>query len=229
VVVHGGLWLETYGCDLMHSVCADLAGRGWLAWNLEYRRVGSAWSGGGWPATLADVAAGIDHLVDLPDLADPGRVVVLGHSAGAQLAMWAAARPHLLDGVPGARPRVKLRAAVSLAGILDLTTAADDRRSVIGTGVVKFLGGRPEEVADRYAHASPVEHLPLGIPQLVVHGGRDGTIPVDQSTEYARRAEEAGDPVELAIVAEASHMDLVDPRSPAWVVVADWLARLPVM
>ena len=56
-------------------------------WNLEYRRVGS---GGGWPATFDDVAAGIDLLADLD--VDTTRVVAIGHSAGGHLAVWAGGR-----------------------------------------------------------------------------------------------------------------------------------------
>jgi len=225
VVVHGGLWLDSYGRGLMDSVCADLAGRGWLAWNLEYRRVGSRWSGGGWPATFTDVAAGIDVLADHEDIADLGRVAIVGHSAGAPLALWAAARPGLPDGAPGAHPGVTLRAAVSLSGVLDLAAAAHDRRSVVGPGVIRFLGGRPDEVPDRYRLASPVERLPLGVPQLVVHGEHDGTVPPGQSVGYARLAQEAGDEVELRLAPRAGHMDLVDPRSAAWTATADWLDR----
>ena len=61
VVIHGGFWKARYGADWGAPLAADLAVRGWAAWNLEYRRVGN---GGGWPATLADVAAGIDALTE---------------------------------------------------------------------------------------------------------------------------------------------------------------------
>jgi acetyl esterase/lipase len=236
VVVHGGLWLDAFGRDLMDPVCADLAHRGWLAWNLEYRRVGtgggpirfggSRWAGGGWPGTFTDVAAGIDHLargLD-PDVADLGRVTVLGHSAGGQLAVWAAARPGLPDGAPGAHPEVVIRRVVSLAGVLDLTAAVADPHLLVG-GVVGLLGGRPDEVPDRYRLASPVERLPLGIPQLVLHGEHDGTVPPAHSREYARRAREAGDTVDLEVVARTGHMDVIDPRSTAWATVVDWLGQ----
>ena len=46
-------------CGLGAATSADLAKRGWAAWNIEYRRLGN---GGGWPATFADVAAAVDHL-----------------------------------------------------------------------------------------------------------------------------------------------------------------------
>ncbi len=226
VLVHGGMWLESYGRDLMDSVAADLAERGWLAWNLEHRRVGRRWSRGGWPATFLDVAAGIDLLAASTDVADVERVVVLGHSAGAPLAMWAAARAGLPDGAPGAHPAVTVRGAVSLAGVLDLRAASTHEGTDRARGIVRLLGGRPDEVDDRYRLASPVERLPLGVPQLVVHGQNDGTVPPDHSRDFARRARDAGDTVRLAIVPRASHMDLVDPRSPAWAVVTDWLAAL---
>ena len=106
IVIHGGFWKARYGADLGAPLAADLAARGWAAWNLEYRRVGN---GGGWPATLTDVATGIDLLADLAALPglgalDLARVVAIGHSAGGQLATWAAGRPGLPDGAPGATP-----------------------------------------------------------------------------------------------------------------------------
>jgi acetyl esterase/lipase len=57
VVIHGGFWRDAYDRSLMDALCEDLAGAGWTAWNLEYRRLGE---GGGWPETFDDVAAGID-------------------------------------------------------------------------------------------------------------------------------------------------------------------------
>src|SRR5690349_23731746 len=83
VVLHGGFWRARYDLSLGRPLAADLAGRGYVVWNLEYRRVGR---GGGWPATLADVAAGIDRLADLD--VDVSAVVTVGHSAGGHLAVW---------------------------------------------------------------------------------------------------------------------------------------------
>jgi dipeptidyl aminopeptidase/acylaminoacyl peptidase len=83
----------------MDDLCRDLAGRGWAAWNLEYRRLGDE---GGWPATFDDVEAGIRSVK--PDVA-------IGHSAGGHLALWAAARG-------------LVKRAVSQAGVVDLAEAA---------------------------------------------------------------------------------------------------------
>ena len=77
---------------------------------------------------------------------------------------------------------------------------------------------------DRYRLASPLERLPLGIPQLVVHGGRDRHVPAEVSERYAEVARAKGDEVDLAVLPEVGHMDLIDPRSPGWAVVREWLS-----
>ena len=91
VLLHGGWWGPQYGADNLDAVAADLAERGWVAWNVEYRRLEL---GGGYPATLEDVAAAIDHLATIDDVA-VDRVVAIGHSAGGHLAAWAAGRGKL--------------------------------------------------------------------------------------------------------------------------------------
>jgi acetyl esterase/lipase len=39
VLLHGGWWAPEYGADNLDGVAADLAERGWVAWNVEYRRL----------------------------------------------------------------------------------------------------------------------------------------------------------------------------------------------
>lgn len=223
MVIHGGFWRARYGRRLMHKLCGDLAERGWAAWNLEYRRLGGT-SGGGYPQTLEDVAAGIDHLRALADGAvasaghghphlDLTRVVAIGHSAGGHLAAWAATRS-------GAR--VPVTAVVSQAGVLDLRAAWEWRLS---DGVAaEFLGGAPDAVPERCAHASPAERLPLGVPTLLTHGGRDGVVPPEMSERFADAARRAGDDVRVAIEPEEEHMGHIDPANPMWRAVVEWLA-----
>ena len=164
VLLHGGFWRERSKRDLMDDLARDLTDRGYATWNLEYRRVGS--SGGGWPETALDVAAGIDHLAALAGThgLDLSRVVVLGHSAGGHLALWAAARHRLPEGAPGAMPLVRAAAAVSLAGVTDL--AAADVGSLGNGAVADFLGVDADREAI-YPIASPVELLlPGGVDHL---------------------------------------------------------------
>jgi acetyl esterase/lipase len=210
VLIHGGFWRDAYDRSLMDGLCEDLASAGWSAWNLEYRRLGG---GGGWPNTFEDVAAGIDHLAELGD--DLSVVVTIGHSAGGHLALWAASRSD---------PRVRVTHAVAQAGVVDLVEAA--RLGLSGAAAEQLLGGSPADVPDRYELASPAARLPLGIPQLLVHGGRDEIVPAAMSRAYAEAASEAGDRVDLAVHDSLGHFEHLDPASPAWRSVRDWLELL---
>ena len=219
IVVHGGYWRAQYDRSLMTGLCVDVSAHGLAAWNLEYRRVGA---GGGWPQTFADVAAGVDALEELDAPLDLSRVTAVGHSAGGQLAFWAAARPTLPAGAPGADPRVRIHAAVSQAGVLDLTLAAGLMPSSTPT---RALLGDPSEHFERYVLASPRERLPLGIPQLVLHGDRDDTVSMRIATSYAAAARNAGDPCELVVLSHTGHFEHIDPGAEAWHIARDWLVR----
>ena len=202
VVVHGGFWKAAYDRHLGDALCADLVARGWAAWNVEYRRVGD---GGGWPETCLDVAAAIDSLAGLE--LDLSRVVAIGHSAGGHLALWAAGR------MPAG---VRVTHAVSQAGVTDLAEAG---RLNLGDGAVRrFTRGR----ADAYLDGSPVARVPLGVPQLLVHGEDDDTVPIELSRCYARAARAAGDEVDLVEYA-GGHYEHLEPDSAAWRAVVAWL------
>lgn len=218
VIIHGGFWLAEYDLALGAPLAADLAARGYTAFNLEYRRVGN---GGGWPSTLQDVSDGIDLLADLD--VDASRVVVVGHSAGGQLAAWAAGRAHRSAGQPGHDPKVPVTAVVSQAGVLDLAQA--QRQGVGGSAVVGLLGGTPSGVAERYAVADPIGQVPLTQPVLCVHSRTDGNVPFGQSTAYVTAATAAGARARL-IEVQGDHFTLIDPASADWAVVIQALPGL---
>jgi acetyl esterase/lipase len=222
VLIHGGYWRARYDLRLQDRLAGDLAGGGWAVWNLEYRRLG--WrSRGGWPVTFEDVAAGIDSLGRIEARLDLARVIAIGHSAGGQLALWAAARGGLPGGVPGAEPVVRLAAAVAQAGVVDLREAA--RLGLSRGAAASLLGGTPVKLPARYDVASPIERLPIGVPQLLVHGDADDSVPIELSRRYAARAAEGGDPCELVELPGCGHFEHLDPTSHAWRVVREWLER----
>jgi acetyl esterase/lipase len=193
VLIHGGFWRQRYGRELEGGIARDLVARGWVVWNIEYRRLGGD---GGWPATFEDVEAAIRALP-----VEASRTVAIGHSAGGHLAVWAAAQG-LVD------------AAVSQAGALDL-----DELSRLGTSdnvVNQLLEGTPEEVPHRYAQASPRRRLPIGVPLLLVHGERDDDVPVHISREFAAAARAAGDDCELVVIDDESHYEHLEPGSRCW-------------
>jgi len=214
VVLHGGFWRAAYGVELARPLAAELAGAGWAAVAVEYRRVGN---GGGWPQTCADVAAALDTLPDLaPGRLDLTELVVIGHSAGGHLAAWAAGRSRLPSGAPGADPRVRVTAAVLQAGVLDLGLAHEQR---LGNGAVRdFLGADPADVPA----ADPARLLPTGAALLCVHGAEDETVPLSQSERYAQLAAAAGDPIEVRVV-PGDHMSVIDPTGEAFRIALDWV------
>lgn len=211
VLIHGGAWRANWERDLMDPMAVDLGERGYATWNLDYRRVGT---GGGWPTTFEDVLAGIDALgaVDAP--LDLGRVVALGHSAGGQLALWAAAQ---------ADARVKPALILSIAGVPDLIEGAE--RGVYERAIEGLMDGLPADRPAEYAAASPAELLPIGTPQLLVHGLRDLADNVDMNRVYAARARAAGDRVETVELPESDHFDLIEPGTPGWEAVARLLSE----
>jgi acetyl esterase/lipase len=225
VLIHGGSWQKRYGKVFTRGLAGDLRRRGYAVWNIEYRRVGA---GGGWPETFADVAAAIDRLAELEDPSlDLDRVTLIGHSAGGHLALWAAGRPNLPAGAPGALdgpPRVRPRQVVSLAGVADLTGAYRRWRG----GVVReLMGGSPEDLPERYAMGDPIRLIPLPVPALLIHGVLDATVSVSLSRNYTEQAQAAGASVELIEIEgqAGSHRAHIDPRGEAWATVTAWLER----
>ena len=200
--IHGGFWRNKY--DLAHAshLCAALTARGFATWNLEYRRVGDP--EGGWPGTFDDVAAGYRFV---PQIAqrfhlNPDKIVVMGHSAGGQLALCLAA--HLPEA----------RGAISLAGVVDLGRGYALHLS--HDAVAEFLGGTPESVPDHYRDADPMR---LSIPhtrQVLLHGSLDDTVPPDFSRRYSETKKKNHEDVRLVEIPKADHYDLIDPRSAAW-------------
>ena len=213
VLLHGGFWRTGWDRTLMTPLAVDLATRGIAAWNVEYRRVGQ--DGGGWPGTLQDAAAALDHVAEIGGV-DSARVATCGHSAGGHLALWLAARPRIPAEMPGAGPRVRPLAAVGQAAVLDLERASGDE---LGGGAVQALLGSVERWPERYAAASPAVLAPLGVPQLLVHGTDDDIVPFAESERYAAR-----DPDATVVAFEgADHFAVIDATHAAWGASASWL------
>ncbi len=219
VAIHGGYWRLRYGLEELRPVCAALARRGFPVASLEYRRLGEP--GGGWPGTLEDVEAA---LAALPAAAaeaglQPRGALLLGHSAGGQLALWAAARAQAHFG-----PRLPVLGVVGLAPVSDLVEAS--RLNLSGGVVRELLGGSPEQVPARYRAASPVELLPLGVPTVLVHGTDDADVPYAMSPAYVERARAAGDEARLVTLEGGGHFDVTRPDSPHWPLVVQAIESL---
>lgn len=204
--IHGGFWRAKYSLDHAGHFCAALTALGFATANLEYRRVGN--DGGGWPGTFSDIRSAYNFLIQntQPHNLDSKRIMVMGHSAGGQLALCLAAH----------EPRVTR--VVSLAGVADLKRAYQLHLS--NDAVVEFLHGSPAEVPDHYREADPIE---LSIPQArqwLIHGLADDTVPPAFSRDYVaakqKRTGKGKEYANLLEIAGAGHFDLIDPQTQAW-------------
>lgn len=211
--IHGGFWRSSY--DLAHAghLCAALTARGLTTWNVEYRRVGNP--GGGWPGTFEDIRNAYRFAPQLAKryAVDPAKMLVMGHSAGGQLALCLAAHEPSLHRV------------VSLAGVVDLQQAWEQHLG--NNAVVDFLGGKPSEVPEHYAEADPMRlTFPRSTIQWLIHGAADDIVPSYISRNYAQAKQQAGDDVHYLEISTAGHFELIDPRSRAWPKVEDTVLHL---
>jgi len=173
-VLHGGFWRAAYDRAHLSPLAAALAREGMAVALAEYRRVGDD---GGWPGTFDDIATVVDTAWEGADH------VLLGHSAGGHLALWAAHRVRLPRRSRWARDGVgPVRGVVAVAPVADLQRA--HQLGLSRDAVAELLGGA-EQVAPRLPEADTARLLPAAVPVTILHGTADPNVPVDLSRSYA--------------------------------------------
>lgn len=202
VVLHGGFWRPTYDRAHVRPMTEAISAAGWTVVAPEYRR-----APGRPDLTCDDVRVALRVLpVELRGRHD-GRVVVMGHSAGGHLALWAAA----------VAPASGLLATVALAPVADLLAA--DRESLGDGAVGDFLGAAASTRGD----LDPVRMASPATSVLILHGVDDEIVPLRQSQAYADAHPLVHPGSPLRAIPGAGHFDLIDPVSPHW---ADVVAAL---
>ncbi len=215
VLYHGGGWEDDVGVAGLERLAKDLTGRGFAVFNVEYRRVGS---GGGWPTTLTDAAAAADFAATLP-VRFPrvrGPLILVGHSAGGQLAVWASQHgtSHAAE-------------AISIAGPLALADAARSGDH----NAVTLIGGQPDQFPARYAMADPAAQACPVTPTVMVHGTGDRVVPITNARDFLSRPRCPGARVRLVEVMGGTHLSLISPGGVGYSTMMDVItaaARVPV-
>lgn len=212
IVIHGGYWRPVWRLDLEEATSLDLAAHGFAVWSIEYRTYEFPW-----PTTLIDVATAIDQGLASAGRhgVDASRRALLGHSAGGGLAAWATSRRSLPEYAPGAEgpdPKAAFDLVVLHAPVACLAIGS---REKLGDGAIDtFMGGRPEDVPERYAVTDPHALTPdPGSRRLLLHGTADVDVPVSQSETYLEHLRSHGIDARLEIIPGDTHYEILDPTS----------------
>jgi acetyl esterase/lipase len=186
VVIHGGSWQSGDNRDFI-SMNRYLSGRGFAVADIIYRLAPQA----KFPSAVEDTRAAIAFLRNRADKLkiDPTRIVLLGRSAGGQIALTVAysVNDPWVSGV------------ISLYAPTDLNYSWDNPGNplVMNTASIlrDYLGGSPTEAPANYSQASPIRLVTSNSPPtLLLHGGRDELVSVQQSIRLSKRLEELGVP-----------------------------------
>lgn len=220
VLIHGGCWAHQFGgLRQIASLASALADKGWMVWSIEYRGIDE--EGGGFPGTYLDIAQALQKLLGEATRLnmDLSRMVVVGHSAGAQLALWAAARRRIpMDSPLYSANALHLPTVIGLGVLPDLKDA-DDIKRACGVNAVALTGLPQPGRADVYADTSPQSMLPIGSRVILINGELDTVAPPALAAHFANDARRAGDTIRHLVVPDASHYDEVSIDSPVWPVL----------
>ena len=227
ILVHGGGWSSGDktgsnrpgdGADI--SPWFDLfSGANYTWFSINYRLAPKYH----WPDDLDDVDSAIRWVIAhaAEYKGDPHRIVLVGHSAGGHLVMFAATQPDMAD---------QVQAVVGFAPVTDLVADSERRQGLSPS--LQNLFGLSKEITPNSREVlrdvSPIAHLHPGMPPiLIVHGDADKTVPIQQSIEFVAAVKKAGVPAELITRHGAPHSLVVGEKIDTSYrqAMLDWLAE----
>lgn len=199
VLVHGGFWRPQYDRVHTEAMSTALAKEGWTVATIEYRRIP-----GDPDAMLGDVTAAMKAAAAKAG-ANNGEALLIGHSAGGHLVLWAAAKQV-----------IPLQGVVALAPAADLVLSESKQ---LGSGAVRAFLGKP---AGERADIDPMRMPAAKAPVTIVQGASDGIVPPAIAESYCK----AFPATHCVTVPDTGHFALIDPQSAAWASVVAELRRL---
>lgn len=230
MLVHGGAW-NSGDKDHFQRAARRLARSGYVAASINYRLVPE----GRFPRAPQDVACALAFLQGQGASygVDPRRIAIMGYSAGGHLVSLLGVAWDVDELEPDCDAGRPSRPAAVIPG-----AGPQDLRGIEHDVLSDFLGGTPEQEPERYALASPIVHVEQGEPPfLLITGGADWLVDVDQSRAMRARLQAAGNQAELLTLAGGGHLANhgSDPGEvqfavaldtpEAWLAIADFLDR----
>ncbi len=182
IVIHGGSWNSGDSTQLT-PLNSYLAARGYIVAAINYR-LAPKWP---FPAALEDVRAAINFLTEHAKTLrlDAQRLVLLGRSAGGQLA--------LLAGYGMETNSIRGVVAFYSPADLQFAYAHPANPAVLDTKEIleNYLGGNPNKIHEIYEAASPIHFVrSTSPPTLLIHGERDELVSPAQSERLTQHLRE---------------------------------------
>jgi len=216
VVIHGGYWKDNHSVDSYPTtaVIDYLKSLDVAIWNLEYRRMESFGENNKapWPAVHQDIADGIDFLaeVSVEENLDLSRVLIIGHSAGGHLAVWASCRAQIPATSILFKPSaLKVQSVLSIAGILNLSSCEDVDQP---EQVSRLMGGSYAQFSERYQACDPNLLHNSCVDLSIMHGNEDKCVEISQASSYC---ENSSGNVEEIFLPQADHFSML-PHEGQW-------------
>jgi alpha-L-fucosidase 2 len=184
IVVHGGGWVRGDKRTEVEPLFKPLSDAG-IAWfSIDYRLAANALQFG---SAIGDVEDAIRfvkaHAAEYR--IDPGRIALIGESAGGQLAAMAALNED---------PALAVKAVVALYAPTDLVSLVRDS-DLIPQSIRDSIQGTPFQtiILARLSQLSPMDNVHPGMPPfLFIHGTADRLVPFEQSQAMCARMRMAG-------------------------------------
>lgn len=196
VFIHGGCWIGGHPYNHIRRAAA-LAADGWVTATISYRLAPEH----PWPAALEDAKCAVRWMrANATGLGvDPGRIAVVGDSAGGHLAAMVGLTPGWQEGDGGhGEVASNVKAMVLYYPITDLEDIP-----ALATQRAQFVPG--EAPAD-LREASPIHHVSAAAPpSLIITGDRDSLVPVGNSRKLQAALEAAGATSRLEVFAGHDH------------------------
>jgi len=206
IYIHGGGW--THGNkEAEYDKFKVFLANGYAVANIEYRLANQAAA----PAAIVDVNMAINYLIkNAKDLNfDKSKVVVMGGSAGAHLALLAGLQSQ--NKIYKSK-KFKVAAIISKYGPTDLLTWKP--ATAPGSASATWLANRKNDTVF-VKTLSPVNYVSNNkIPVLFIHGDQDKTVPVEQSMTLFELLKKQGSPTEIYIVKGGKHGNFGDVETP---------------
>jgi acetyl esterase/lipase len=204
VAVHGGGWRRLDKTGYGERIASAFVPAGYVVVAPNYKL--SAPHRSSWPVNLEDVQAAVLWVRANAAMlgADPGKIAVIGESAGANLAALVGTSS------PAARSagsNALVEAVIAFSTPTDLAQL-EGESPLAGLAVNQFIGGTPADQPASYIAASPIDQVSSDDPPMfLVQGREDPLIPPSQSEEMASALTAAGVRNQLVLVTGGHNLD----------------------